>query len=332
MSKNELSVSNLPELIEEGKITQKEAVNVIAEVLYKNPESLLVTNISEDEKSSLIFSFIRDGWFVFDHYRKEFGSFMTYLKSYLRYKRMTLSRNAFYENISKQTASAFSALEHEEHLEKYKNEEFSYKIMHFTPYEADRTERVPFVSRRYRLEKQTVADSAQKQPDASYFGEKHTKEEKLVIVLALKSCFFLTNRQIKKISSFCRISEEQLASAIEKLRAASEKKHDIYKSLIEKRNAEYFIHRKCRELLITNRFSQFSNQTERLTRQYDFHTKKWRKLNEKLKEQSRKTCPTNKSIAAILGICERQVGYYLKNIERHEQLLRFFSPEEDKSR
>lgn len=331
MSKNELSVSVLPELIEAGKITQKEAVNFIAEELYKNPKSLVITHISEEEKSNLIFSFIRDGWFVFDHYKKEFGSFMNYLKSYLRYKRMTLSRDNFYENITTQTVSAFSAMEHEERLEKYKNEEFAYKIMHFTPHEPDRTERAPFAARKYRHEKQIVADSdsEQKKSAKSYFGGMHTAEEKLILVLTLKSCFFLTSKQIKKISKFCNISEEMLNSELEKLRVISEKKHEAYKLLEEKRNAEYFIHRKCRELLLTNKFSKFSNQTERLIRQYEFHTEKWQKLNGKLKELSAKTCPTNKSIAETLGICERQVGYYLKNKEKHKKLLNFFRAEED---
>lgn len=327
MSKNELSVQNLPELIEEGKITRKEAINFIAEELYKKPESLVVMNISEEEQSNLIFSFIRDGWFVFDHYKKEFGSFTTYLKSYLRYKRMTLSRDTFYENIKTQTVTAFSALEHEEHLEQYKNEEFAYKIMHFTPHETVRTERAPFSPKNYRLEKQTVADSAQKKQTISYFGGKHTKEEKLIIVLTLKSCLFLTSEQIKRISSFCKINEEQLCAVIEKLRATVEKRQETYKSLVEKRNSEYFIHRKCRELLLANKFSE---QTEKLTRQYEFHTKKWEKLNRKLKEQARKTCPTNKSIAEVLGICERQVGYYLKSGEKRGQLLQFFRTEQNK--
>ena len=49
-----------------------------------------------------------------------------------------------------------------------------------------------------------------------------------------------------------------------------------------------------------------------LEKKYLKHTQLWISLNKKLKDGVINIRPTNKAIADVLGICERQVSYYIK--------------------
>ena len=90
MNKAGFELNELPELIEKGKLTRKEAINFIAEEIHRNPGLFLISKQNDEIKSELVFRFLKNGYFVFDHYKKEFGKFRNYLISYLRYQRLTI--------------------------------------------------------------------------------------------------------------------------------------------------------------------------------------------------------------------------------------------------
>ena len=52
-----------------------------------------------------------------------------------------------------------------------------------------------------------------------------------------------------------------------------------------------------------------SRKFERLERK---HAKNWQNLNKSFEDGHLYLRPTNKTVADILGICERQVAYYIK--------------------
>lgn len=317
MNKAGFELNELPELIEKGKLTRKEAINFIAEEIHRNPGLFLISKQNDEIKSELVFRFLKNGYFVFDHYKKEFGKFRNYLISYLRYQRLTIHREKFYENVQNRTYTGLSKLDEEDRQERYSRDEFSYKIVHYTPYIPDRTECAPYQRKRRQPETQTVSDSAKNNIIFDYFYEPHSREGKLVIILTLKSSPFLSENQIKKISKFCQTEEKRLENAIKILKKSVEKKYAAYKKIEERRNTEYFFMQKFRELLQANTFSK---KTPVFSNLLNVHEQRWHKLNNALKEKTRTVCPTNKAIAQALGICQRQVGYYLKNIESREKL------------
>ncbi|WP_455157285.1 hypothetical protein [Treponema socranskii] len=59
--------------------------------------------------------------------------------------------------------------------------------------------------------------------------------------------------------------------------------------------------------------------TELLLKKYRKQTESWKHKNKELRESRWRVCPTNKMIANILGICERQVSHY---ITRAQKLIR----------
>ena len=56
-----------------------------------------------------------------------------------------------------------------------------------------------------------------------------------------------------------------------------------------------------------------SSKFERLEKK---HTKNWIKLNKTFEEGHLYLRPTNKTVANLLGICERQVAYYIKSAKK----------------
>ena len=261
MNKAGFELNELPELIEKGKLTRKEAINFIAEEIHRNPGLFLISKQNDEIKSELVFRFLKNGYFVFDHYKKEFGKFRNYLISYLRYQRLTIHREKFYENVQNRTYTGLSKLDEEDRQERYSRDEFSYKIVHYTPYIPDRTECAPYQRKRRQPETQTVSDSAKNNIIFDYFYEPHSREGKLVIILTLKSSPFLSENQIKKISKFCQTEEKRLENAIKILKKSVEKNTPPTKSLKKEGTRNTFLCKNsgncCRQIHFQKKHKSF---------------------------------------------------------------------------
>lgn len=147
------------------------------------------------------------------------------------------------------------------------------------------------------------------------------KLRKTVLILALKSAYYLTDYQINKIAVLCHIDRLLLQQAVQTLK---NQLYDREKSKIkieERRNNAYFQHKRYMNQLnwmLENKDEFDKYRIERVLLKYKAQTEKWKKLNLQLSAGIRNIRPTNKAIADILGICERQVSYYIKNAKELE--------------
>ncbi len=321
----------LPELLAEGKISRKDALNLIGEEMTRNPLKFGITGNSREIISDLYFAIRKKGYFLFDHYCSSFGSFRTYLCSFIRFQIKTIKRENARLYRNSKTYSHVEATEYENAQEKYEKNEFDYKIMHFRPYSITRREAAPFIrsavsgfpdfvknigdadAERNRHEDPEDKVSSQNAGILNDFSKNKQSEKKLALILTLKSCYYLNEDTVETISRFCGIKHDSLMKVIAELKKTIARKHEKYEILKRRRDYSYFLHRKCLDKLQS--LKEDNSPTDRIQRLYDFHTEKWINKNRYLQKESYKVCPTNRAIAKVLGICERQVGYYMSRAE-----------------
>lgn len=303
-----VEIEDFPELVKSGKLSQKEAINLIAEEVQKNPIIFGVTTKDDELRSEILLRFIQNGYFIFDHYKKDITSFKNYISSFLKYQKLTIERELFNVGISDKTYSQVACILYENTQDKYLIDEAPNKITNLSPYYFSRTEKVPYRRTVSQRKKKKNFSTNEESSIFNYFRQSHSSEGKLTLILALKSSFFLSENQIRNISHFCRIPLEDLSKTIAEIRESMLKNYTELEKVKERRDYEYFMHRKYQELIKVN---EFSKEKDSLRNKYDSHTKKWKLRNKKLELKAKKVCPTNKKLATMLGICERQVGYYL---------------------
>lgn len=300
MSKNNYDVFSLPELLSNGEINLRDALDLIATEAILYPCKFGIRENIKEYSSDLYFAIRRNGYFIFDHYKNEYGSFKTYLTSFIKFQIKEIKRN-FYKIYAKQKIFEHDEeTEYESSKERYEKNEIEYKIAHFKPYNLEKNECAPF---------------SRETPDILDFFRK-TKQtvKKLTLVLALKSCFYLTEENIIEISQYCQIDFKKFAKIIESLKKTLDFKQKKYEQILERRDFSYYMHRKYYDKIIEQKEENISDEeTKRL---YTFHTERWLNKNNFLQNRSYKVCPTNKAIADILGICERQVGYYINSADK----------------
>lgn len=321
----------LPELLAEGKISRKDALNLIGEEITRNPLKFGITGDSREIISDLYFAIRKKGYFLFDHYCSSFGSFRTYLCSFIRFQIKTIKKENALLYRNRKTYSHVEATEYENAQEKYEKNEFDYKIMHFRPYSITRREAAPFIrsavsefpatakkrgnpdDERKKRENPEERPLKQNHSILNDFSKTKQSEKKLALILTLKSCYYLNEDTIETISKFCGIKHDSLMKVISELKKTIAGKHERYETLKRRRDYSYFLHRKCLDKLKS--LKEDNSPTDRIQRLYDFHTEKWINKNRYLQKVSYKVCPTNRAIAKVLGICERQVGYYMNRAE-----------------
>ena len=120
------------------------------------------------------------------------------------------------------------------------------------------------------------------------------------------------------IASCCNINKEKLQEIVDYLNDKLEYKLKRKRELEEKRNSVYFYKKKYEhQIKKLNEEVKEDNKyvSESLTEKYNRKYEKWGTLNKKLNNSSHFFKPTNKEIANVLGLCERQVNYYIKALK-----------------
>ena len=111
-----------------------------------------------------------------------------------------------------------------------------------------------------------------------------------------------------------KLDKNMLFDLIQQLKNEITKK-DSRKNLIdERRNAAYFHHKKytkqINKLESSSKINASYNKVA-LAQKYAKKTDSWINLTKKLQNGKINLRPTNKSIAKLLGLCERQISHYL---------------------
>lgn len=300
-------LNSYPEMIRKGMITTKEAVDNICSFIINNYKVFNLQRYDEDFRSELVISFLENGIKFMNSYDPEIGDFFTFLYCYINSmvstKLRALSQKSLKETVT-MTESINTLYEKE-----YNYSRFSYHI--------GETPQIPFSN------KKVEPDELKK-----IFAKTTTESvDKKILVLALKSAFYLTDDQIQKVCEIYNIAIDDFYLTIQYLKETIVSKSDKRSKAEERRNFAYYHHKKynlqLEKILDSDEDSYYSTLSTNLTTKMNKHKNNWNKMNSRLEEGFLYLRPTTKSIAYILGICERQVTYYIncakKEVEEKEK-------------
>ena len=146
------------------------------------------------------------------------------------------------------------------------------------------------------------------------------QKDKKIMVLALKASFYLTDEQIERICKFYDLKPEYFYSMVQHCKETLFSKNDKREKYMERRNFAYYHHRRyCRILYNLEDNDNLEEQDylrKRYLRREKKHLHNWARLNNAFQKGHLYLRPTNKTVANLLGICERQVNYYIHCAKR----------------
>ncbi len=321
MNLSQEELENLPDEVRAGRLTVKDALGKLAALILQSPGRYVVQH-DDDLVSEVIVELLQKGFSLFDHYDRKFGSFAGYFASYVRFLSKSVRRVSSKEAMSGIACWVSQQEAYSRDEAKYSENEYPARITAFRPYFPPRTASAPYRIRAvaHTAEEKNCAYRARPSfhlPD--FFQTKPPLNKRIALVLALKSSYYLTDEHVDAVSSFCGIPKDELHTAVSALKDGLRPKIDKFIKIQDKRAHAYFLH--CKYRLRLQYLKGNEAQTDgRLHELYEMHTRNWRKTNNLLQNHSYAVCPSNKKLAELLRICERQIGYYINRADRLKDL------------
>lgn len=292
----------IPDMLQKNEVTRKEALNLLCEFILSDKPVFGLIKFDEDFVSELILRILERGTVIFDSFNPESGSFYTYFFKYVQSVKFHLLKEL-----------SINELKYK-HVVELSKEDLYISDSNSTYYPSKSL---------IKNEEKNIDEILNKSDiypkDFLKLIKKHPRGyEKLLLVLALKSSYNITETNINMIASCCNIDKEKLQEIVDYLNDKLECKLTRKRKLEEKRNSVYFYKKKYEhQIKKLNEEVKEDNKyvSESLTEKYNRKYEKWGNLNKKLNNSSHFLKPTNKEIANVLGLCERQVNYYIKALK-----------------
>lgn len=280
-----------------GKITVQEAVSSTAVGIQNNKALFKLEHYDDDFVSEIVLKFLTRGSSIFEKFDENYGSFVNYLianvTGYLKSEKKKLAS----EVLTKRACQ----LQLEDNYNEYEgNADFTLIIdkKFSAPYAWKKPEKEEF--------RQTVKE---------FMTRKRTKNaSKAIIIISLKSCFYLTDDIIDRICTSLQLDKDNFYEVVQELKNDLDKRFYSRKKIIERRNNAFFCHRKYNAKLAADKITSDYLQ-DMFEKKYRRSTERWQNINYLLSKGKFCLKPTDKKLAQVLGICERQIRYYMKFIE-----------------
>ncbi|MBQ1629123.1 MAG: hypothetical protein II098_08200 [Treponema sp.] len=307
------NLNTLAILVNLGKITPKEGLNRIAADVLEHPFNYGLHQFDEEFQSEVILGLLQKGQNLFKRYDPAQGQFKTYLCTLIRYQIKEVLRTNHKKELNEKHIAIMSMLDYENSMAKYNAEEPVFALSDFKPHPLNPTEKVPFRDN-HTLQSYITKKNNEELDCIKLMGKYRKKNQikKTALILALKSCCYITDSHIDNLSEFCGIPKEKIISLVEELKDSLEMRRMKLKKIQNSRDRAFLLKRNLEEEI--NNASD-SKKEDRLVKFYDLHKKHWTMRNSQLQNKNCYPSPTNKKIAEVLGICERQVGNYLQNAD-----------------
>lgn len=302
-----INLNEIPKMMADGVIGEDDAVKEIAEHIYCFPNKFGISKFDEDFRSEIILRFLQIGKAMFDSYDKKYDNFIGYVFVVVRGIVMALLRKRKDDLLSAKIASR-----EESHLSVYDTTKYTPEIS-----VADNT---PAYSAQIDTEKpkhfifHELKDFSKIRPPRKV--NKTVKENaimKTALVLALKSSYFMSDNHISRVSDYCGVDKNSLEKLLSKVKKTMYGRVHTFEKLQMQRDNSYYYHRKYAAMIdaMTKDAGNDEKKLEKLEKQYEKQTASWKNRNDRLQKIGYHVSPTNRAVAHELGVCERQVSYYI---------------------
>jgi hypothetical protein len=276
----------LPEtqsLKKQEELRLKIIMEILIEFIYYSPFLFDCRGFQEDEKSGFLFAVYRTLPKLIENYDGSRGKFVTYLVTYVRLiakgcRRMTAKTRAAEDSV-----------------------EYCYGSDYAGEFEAREEEPVYTAEPRVQTREKELR------------GRFPKTVEKTLLVLALKSSYSITERQISFVAGITGFDCGKLRDIVESARSGLRQREEERGKLTEGRNHAFVQKTRCRIEL--ERLAPESSQYALVQKQYNFYSAVLERKNEQLKTKF-KLIPSNKYIGDALDIPARNVKRILDDAER----------------
>lgn len=289
---NSYLLNEIPLKLNKGLITREQAIKQIAAFICKNYRVFDLQKYDDDFRSELLVSFLEHGESFLNLFDPSIGDFFTFLYCYIHSMVNSKIRTQIHRTTKEKITIDESINTYQEKLEHYQHTFYQLKELPKVPY-------------------------AYKQPSKEelidFFKDLSSEQiDKEILVLAMKSSFYISDNQIKKVCKIYNLDEQKFHDVLIYLKNTIQRKTERRQKAEERRNYSYYHQKRCSQVLnnIDNNFDDYLKR-EQVEYKKNIHYKNWKNLNNKFEDGFLFLRPTNKTIAELLGICERQVSYYI---------------------
>lgn len=291
----DVKLDEIPELLKSNKISFEKACLIVYKTIYCEPVMFDLVDFDEDERSDFLLYFLQKKIpTMIRNFNPEITAFGCYVFTVLKMTKIDYRKKLVRNNNNQKTYIMDSILDYDELLTR--TQESVYNISETSPeYIPDKDEeKIPqlvyrkfFKTERHRL---CVAES------------KERKLKRGILILALKSAWYINDEQIKKVSNYCQISSEIISSTVCTLKAGLINKAILREEIQNNRAKAY-----C---LINNYEMQIKNggtyenlpKFTRLEKRLEYQKKNFASKNKYLQSGRCKIAPTNMEIAKAIGV------------------------------
>jgi hypothetical protein len=288
-------INELPELVAGHRFNKDGACEKIITDMYLHPAGYYLGRMTGDDLGDFVLSFLPVLKKLADKYNPGQGPLLPYLRSCIRVQLQVFKRQrrnaSFSENCLRTTIGQL----YEDAAENYSRQEYSLRPPKHPDPEELRTAHYTAVTRFKLCNTKSILKTEIK--------------KKVILVLALKSCYYLDDDDITRVAETSGCDRQDLVEKIRSLRASLDGKAERSHRYQEQRNRAYFYHK---------RYTMQLSYLEPGTRMYDILHRRdkkqqncWKNKTCRLQHNFLRIAPSNKDVAALLGICERQVCYYI---------------------
>lgn len=295
-----LNLNEIPTKVKNKEITQKEAIDFISSFIINNYPVFGLHHYDEDFREEIILQIIEKGKNILSNYNPAEGDFFNYIYCYITYTVRTLLRSSAKQKIIESVV--FS--EQSKHLEE---KEYNYNNIDYKSFSSPV---IPYAPKKVSPEDLRSAFS-------------NINKDKELLVIAMKSAFYLTDNQIKKVCKYYGLEPTEFYKTIEFYKSSLAMKNKRKEELIKRRNNAYYNHKKYeKQLSLLDKDSSSEEESilkDNLLKKDQKQYNSWKTITSQLQNGILAVRPSNKTIAQVLGICERQVIYYIKRAKKREE-------------
>lgn len=293
MKKNDLNT--IPERLQNGLITEKEAIHEICSFVARNYPVYGLHKHDEDFRQDILLNLIERGPHIIQLFNPELGDFFTFLYCYICSLINTNLKKLALESIREK-------LNVEECINQYEDKVIKYNRIDYKSFDIPKA---PLTRKTIKAEE---LQEVMKELSSNH-------KDKKLLILAIKSSYYLTDEQIKKICSIYKIKKDSFYTLVQHCKNNMTGKSQRRDKAEKRRNYAYYHHKRYRKL-IENLDDDFISTSLKILKQdlvlkEQKHRLNWNRMNNSFERGCLYLRPTNKTVANLMGICERQVNYYI---------------------
>lgn len=297
MKNDELDL--IPQMMEQGKLTKKEAVMKILEHIYKNLGRFDLLDLEEDDLSDFLMEMLPKFEGLLDRYDKSLGPLGAYIYYSIPGVRMSWKKRKW-ENAASNIAT-------------------KRELKSVYEYELQDSSRIDLDKMDAKLKVKDSVGTSSDEPLVfrrvldrrlnCLVPKEVFYKKRAAFVLALKSAWYIDDSSIGKVSDYCGFSKERFIEAMEKIKSDLLERSEKRAVIEANRDKAWAYVCKYREML--SKMAPSTPMYDLYKKKLDYQLNSWKKKTKLLQSCQMVLSPRNKELAKLLKIKPYRVSMIL---------------------